>query len=266
MNGLVFVCILLVADSWAKVAVPVPRHPSEDLIKGAEQLYNSRIIGGSDVTISDNPWQVSLRSIFTGHICGGVILSSTTVLTAAHCVTGGFYSVSYGTGLTSSGSTVQVTNIRSHRDYNPDSTTFAFPNDIAVLTVQEMSLGGNAQAISLTSRSNDELVFASCRITGWGVTDTGSPSTTLKGANMNVLTDSECMETWGGNICPECHICVYGDGERSACNGDSGGPLVCANGNEMELVGVTSWGATNCPANYPSVYTEVRSYTNFVFN
>ena len=31
------------------------------------------------------PWQVSIRDEFDDHFCGGTILDSETVLTAAHC-------------------------------------------------------------------------------------------------------------------------------------------------------------------------------------
>ncbi|XP_021349844.1 fibrinolytic enzyme, isozyme C-like isoform X2 [Mizuhopecten yessoensis] len=287
MNVLLLICLLLVVESWAvPKAVPAPRHPSEDLINGAlaprhpsedlikaakevEQLsQDSRIFGGSDGQISENPWQVSIRS-WNSHICGGVILDETTVLTAAHCLGNAArtYSIRYGSGALATGYSVSVTSTKLHENYGVGSG--GFPNDIAIMKVQAMSFNGNAQPISLTQRSNDDLAEgALCRITGWGNTNGGTSSIpdNLQEAEMSVITDSACEGQWGSNICRSCHVCVYGDGERSACNGDSGGPLVCKNNesDQWELVGVTSWGATNCPPGYPSVYTEVRSYADWI--
>ena len=45
-----------------------------------------RIVGGSPTTITDVPWQVLI--IVGGKLCGGSIISSTWILTAAHCVNG----------------------------------------------------------------------------------------------------------------------------------------------------------------------------------
>ena len=50
-----------------------------------------RIVGGNFAPTSI-PWQVSLLTMYTGHdddkviVCGGTILDSKTILTAAHCV------------------------------------------------------------------------------------------------------------------------------------------------------------------------------------
>ncbi|XP_069119197.1 fibrinolytic enzyme, isozyme C-like [Argopecten irradians] len=272
MNGLVFVCTLLVADSLAKLVVPVPVHPSQGLIDEAEQMTESRIVNGDDATIGANPWQVSLRSS-NSHICGGSILNSTAVITAAHCVDGsGSYTVRYGSGKrTDGGSVTTVTKVTMHPSY--DSGAGLYPNDIAVLRVEKMHLHSNAQAIPLNSRSNSDLAGldpGSCRITGWGRTSgTGPLPDTLQGTNVKILTDSTCKNVWGNYICNTCHICLQaedGATQISACNGDSGGPLVCANGNTMELVGVTSWGASGCPTTYPSVYAEVNSYRDFLIN
>lgn len=43
-----------------------------------------RIVGGIETTIEKNPWQVSLQ-LKNEHFCGGAIISSQWVLTAAHC-------------------------------------------------------------------------------------------------------------------------------------------------------------------------------------
>jgi len=54
-------------------------------------IITPSIIGGTGASPGEFPWQVSIQLIDGGsryHICGGSILSSTKIATAAHCCAG----------------------------------------------------------------------------------------------------------------------------------------------------------------------------------
>ncbi|XP_069118841.1 chymotrypsinogen A-like, partial [Argopecten irradians] len=167
----------------------------------------SRIVNGDDATIGANPWQVSLRSS-NSHICGGSILNSTAVITAAHCVdgSGGSYSVRYGSGnRLSGGSVTTVTKVKHHPNYNSESG--AFPNDIAVLTVNGMNLDIQLKSLFVLKSSYDMyLIYIDGIETIVDDNHSKNPYTyfslpeTLQGTDVKILTDSTYKNTWGNNI------------------------------------------------------------------
>ena len=69
--------LILAALAVASWALPQTR----------EQLrphFDGKIVGGSVIDIKEAPFQASLQ-IYGHHICGGSIISSRFVMTAAHC-------------------------------------------------------------------------------------------------------------------------------------------------------------------------------------
>lgn len=60
---------------------------------------NGRVIGGSGVQLGYAPYVASLRNIYDVHFCGGAIISTRYVLTAAQCTAGrGVTSVNVAVG------------------------------------------------------------------------------------------------------------------------------------------------------------------------
>ena len=54
-------------------------------------------------------------------------------------------------------------------------------------------------------------------------------------------------------------------GRTDACQNDSGGPLVCLDGDKQPvLVGIVSFGKGCARPNYPGVYSNVASYTEWI--
>ena len=56
------------------------------------------------------------------------------------------------------------------------------------------------------------------------------------------------------------------NGTESVCNGDSGGPLTVASGltGRHILVGLTSYGLTDCLTPFPAVFTRVTYYLDWI--
>ena len=48
--------------------------------------------------------------------------------------------------------------------------------------------------------------------------------------------------------------------------GDSGGPLACYLGDRYELMGLVSWGRGCAEEHFPTVYTRVVNYLDFIAN
>ena len=64
----------------------LPTTTASDCKCGVPQVNRNRIVGGQPAKKNQYPWLVAIFDLGE-HICGGTLLSSRTVLSAAHCVT-----------------------------------------------------------------------------------------------------------------------------------------------------------------------------------
>lgn len=134
-----------------------------------------RIVNGFDAKRRQFPYVVSLRSTKdSGHFCGGAILSSRWIVTAAHCteseITGSFYVFAGSNDLRNDGIVYNVSRIVMHPEYDEIDTQM----DIALLhTSQAIEFNRLVQPISLPIEDTPPDILVT--VAGWGSTSiTGS--------------------------------------------------------------------------------------------
>lgn len=217
------------------------------------------IVGGNEAKLADHPYAVYLTDLDGNQFCGAVIISRTSVATAAHCalsmsrtkmhVVAGRQDKRSGGGVDTSVSRTWV---------HPDYTDPGQGDDIAVLTVR-----GSLpyQPVEIAGRNDDKLYSSGTKATvlGWGrIADGGARSDYLRSAEVPLITDKSCTSSYG-NYDPKKMVCAgYEKGGIDACQGDSGGPLVVGD----TLIGIVSWGEGCAKAGKPGVYTRVSEYAD----
>ncbi|XP_009977998.1 PREDICTED: chymotrypsin-like protease CTRL-1 [Tauraco erythrolophus] len=84
----------------------------------------------------------------------------------------------------------------------------------------------------------------------------------LQQVALPLVSQRQCRQYWGNQITSSM-LCASGVG-ASSCQGDSGGPLVYQNGNIWTLIGIVSWGNSNCNVRTPAVYTRISRFRNWI--
>ncbi|KAI4457456.1 trypsin [Holotrichia oblita] len=134
------------------------------LIGKSQASNQNRIANGEDASQADFPYQVSIQALqhskFTHH-CGGSIINSKWILTAAHCINGSSpsdWNIYMGSVLLDSGGTNHtVAQIIVHDDYynerDPDSKLI-IRNDIALMELEEeIQFSKSIQSIDLETEN-----------------------------------------------------------------------------------------------------------------
>ncbi|XP_032401641.1 transmembrane protease serine 5 [Xiphophorus hellerii] len=236
-----------------------------------------RIIGGVEAPLGRWPWQVSLY-YSNRHTCGGSIITSQWIVTAAHCVHNyrlpqvSSWVVYAGIVTRSSAKIAQhagyvVEKIIYNENYNHRS----HDSDIALMKLQRpLNFSDTIRPICLPPYDYDLPGGKQCWISGWGYTrpDGVHSPDTLKEAPVPIISTKKCNSScmYNGEITPRMLCAGYTEGKVDACQGDSGGPLVCQDENLWRLAGVVSWGTGCAEPNHPGVYSKVAEFLDWIYD
>ncbi|XP_065351159.1 mast cell tryptase-like [Cloeon dipterum] len=259
----------------------------------------AKIVGGAPSPYGAYPWQVELlvwrpKKSRYEHQCGGAVIGSLLVLTAAHCVADedvkprllriaiGQYRRNQPDAYEQ---TFKASSVVIHPDFRKSGP---YSNDIAVIRVKDAAVASyghlassrgraiqfdtHVRAICLPESFEDVQRDTWCTVTGWGAQDSDdkdSLSVVLRAASVPVVPLEQCRrpEVYGGRrqAILDSMLCAGSlEGGIDACGGDSGGPLACESSGRHVLMGVVSWGDGCGKKNRPGVYTKVSHFIDWI--
>ncbi|CAB3254606.1 unnamed protein product [Arctia plantaginis] len=246
-----------------------------------EDRCHLRVYGGVTAAAGDIPYQVAIRkqknqgrvwSVF----CGGAIVTTTHVVTAAHCfdslgpdflnttrVIAGTVSSNinlFGNKnarrvlleeLETTETWRQIAECYIHADYNKAKIR----NDFAVLVLDQPVVFSNTiKPIRMADYNTKLQADTPCTTSGYGLMDGSKPSPSLRYVCIPLVLYTKCKQTFPILHSSYTQICAGSEGKDS-CQGDSGGPMAC----KGVLIGLVSFGAKCGKA--PGVYTLISGFT-----
>ncbi|KAF7489899.1 Serine proteinase stubble [Sarcoptes scabiei] len=238
----------------------------------------SRIVGGSDASFGQFPWQAFVQ--VGGSRCGGALVGPAHVVTAGHCVArsqhnpssirvtlGDYILHSEIESLPHEVFTVSEVKLHPNFRFTPQADRY----DVAVL-VLDRSVQYRENIMPICLPPKDTLyVGRMSYVAGWGALQAGSKlrPKVLQHVPVPVIENNIC-ETWhkqrGINIkiYDEMMCAGYETGGKDACQGDSGGPLMLNEFGVWYLIGIVSAGYSCAKQYQPGIYHRVSSSSDWV--
>ncbi|KAF2898357.1 hypothetical protein ILUMI_07818, partial [Ignelater luminosus] len=253
--------------------------------------FTDRIVGGKIADPQEFPWMALIEYETKNgkdFQCGGTLINSRYVLTAAHCLKENLVSVRLGeydldkevdcfdeesNDCLDKPIDVKVQEKIPHEQFSLEVRSY--PHDIGLLRLSEdIPYSDSIMPICLPLEEipnlSDEVNMT---VAGWGVTESRTSSPVKLKAELPVVPNIECSSVYErktGVKISERQICAGGIKGVDACIGDSGNPLMFHDKRDDEenfiAIGVVSFGIKCGDENIPGVYTRVSSYIQWIID
>ncbi|NNN43780.1 MULTISPECIES: serine protease [unclassified Vibrio] len=236
-----------------------------------------RIIGGKESDVNAWPFMTALVknnaiNTYKGQFCGASYLGDGWVLTAAHCIERinvNDFHVHIGVHnlrqASSEGERAEIKAVYVNQNYAAASD---YSNDIALI---ELRSKPNADAVVLKTTGEGLSEGQNLTVMGWGnkVSDrnqTPDYPSVLRQVDVPYVPRTTCQNLNGAyaKIGKDAICAGFPEGGYDSCQGDSGGPLVVKEGDNVQQVGIVSWGNGCAQPNAYGVYANVAYFQDWI--
>jgi trypsin len=242
------------------------------------RILKSRIILGNGANATRYPYYTFLgilRYSSSRGRCGGSLVASDMVLTAAHCIdddkpiTKITAKVNYTQGLHVTGQPTGYEYIRkvTKRIVYPDYNWLNNEGDLGLLLLDTPVT--EVAPLNLNNLRNAPYPGDPLTVIGHGTMTNGKRNRPdfLMEVSIPTISHEDCDDrnSYDGRIIDNAMICAGANGKDS-CSGDSGGPLLMLGNNSSDdvQVGIVSFGRQCGLANFPGIYTRVSNYLAWI--